>query len=525
MHPEEFAKRRNLPPPAPGRMKPARDYEVDGAVGMVDVSWSQRILDIKEEAIDRDPRYNQYPYQEGDEIDEEEDMETEGPTASDTRAPAPRVCSEACPRQPGAEYESGDGDGTHTDTDAAMEFDTLRVGTPHPEHRHVALPFVGLQDTCGMAPLTDPLAASSQSVGHATARLVTAQMFGRFQDPITAGLERPADVSDDAERALRERIQQRLLAQVQNQQSREVAPTAGRGSIFQRLGGQPGSPAGEENFQVRPEMTPCKIERGRQPGRGSNVSERPASRSQLGQKRRSASRGRDQVDSKKEKKDGRLVSATAGKDQKVVTGIDWCTDDIEKPARKTSQHPSFKPDHGGTSQSPPEPKIKSAVVVKGAGKATGTSGRRSQTLARSPLKDKHQKPPGFKSKDREQAEKEFVQDQAHHWVADRANRLDPEGYIAETKSLKFFGHHQVLYRLELVAIIDWARKYLDLGMVHPLPILPVYLFSSFVAFRQTANSPMTKDKSIYSLTDDIRERFRRGWILMAVVLQFWTDEQ
>ena len=96
---------------------------------------------------------------------------------------------------------------THTDTDAATEFDTLRVGTPHSEHHHVALPFVGLWDACGTAPLTDPLAAFSQSVGQATARLVTAQMFGRFKDPVTAGLERPADVSDDAERALWERIQ------------------------------------------------------------------------------------------------------------------------------------------------------------------------------------------------------------------------------------------------------------------------------------------------------------------------------
>ena len=189
LHPEEFAKRQNLPPPAPGRAKPARDYEVDGAVGLVDVSWTQKIPGIKEDAIDRDPRYSQYPYQEGDEIDEEEDMDTEEPTVLDTGAPAPRVYSEARPHRPEAEYESGDGDSTpgatpqstHTDTDAAMEFDTLRVGTPHPEYRHVALPSVGLRDTCGTTPLTDLLAAFSQSVGQATARLVTAQMFGRFQ--------------------------------------------------------------------------------------------------------------------------------------------------------------------------------------------------------------------------------------------------------------------------------------------------------------------------------------------------------
>ena len=70
-------------------MNPARDYELDGAVGLVDVSWNQKIPDIEEDTIDRDPRYNQYPYQEGDDADEEEDMDVEGPTASDTGAPVP----------------------------------------------------------------------------------------------------------------------------------------------------------------------------------------------------------------------------------------------------------------------------------------------------------------------------------------------------------------------------------------------------------------------------------------------------
>ena len=223
--------------------------------------------------------------------------------------------------------------------------------TPHPEHHHVILPSVELRDTCGTAPLTDPLAAFSQSVGQATARLVTAQMFGRFRDPVTTGMERPAEVSDDVEKAIWERIQQRRLAQAQPQRGWEVAPTTSHGSVFQRLGGRPGSPAGEEKFQVQPEMTPRKIERGRQPGRGSDVSEKPASRSQLGHKRRSASQGRDQVDSKKEKKDGGSVGATAGKDRKVAVGIDWSTAAIERPARKTSQHPFFKPDHSGTSKS------------------------------------------------------------------------------------------------------------------------------------------------------------------------------
>ena len=340
-------------------------------------------------------------------------------------------------------------------------------------------------------------------------------------------MARPADISDEAERALRERIQQRQLAQAQPQRGRQAAPTGGRTSVFQRLGGRPDPPAGGDRFQERPEMTPRKVERGRAPGRGSDASEKPASHSQSGHMRRSASRGSDDCDSKRGKRDSGPVGAVAGKDRKVVTGIDWSTAAIEKPARKNPQHPSFKPDHGGTSKFPPEPKIKSAVVLKGTAKATGTSGRRSQTPGRSPRKEKV--PPGFKAKDREQGkkekEKEFVRDQAHHWIARRGDGLDPKGYAEETNSLRFFGHHKVLYGLEMVAIIDWAREYLDLGMVHPLPTLPQFLFSSFVASRQTTNGAMTRDESIYSPADDIRERFRRAWVLTAAVLQFWTDEQ
>ena len=78
----------------------------------------------------------------------------------------------------------------------------------------------------------------------------------------------------------------------------------------------------------------------------------------------------------------------------------------------------------------------------------------------------------------------MVRDRAYDWIAARADRLDPGGYVEETRSLKFFGHQQVTYGLEIVAIIDWARRYLELGMIHPLPTLPMYLFSSFIAFRQ-----------------------------------------
>ena len=133
LHLEEFTKRRAISPPAPGHVKPVRDYDMDGAVGLVDVSWTQRIPGIVEDDIDKDPRYNQYLYQEGDELDKEEDMDVEEPAALDTRTSVFRVGTDGRHHRPGEEYELAGGDSTpgitprstHTDTNAATEFDTL----------------------------------------------------------------------------------------------------------------------------------------------------------------------------------------------------------------------------------------------------------------------------------------------------------------------------------------------------------------------------------------------------------------
>ena len=181
LHPEEFAKRQNLPPPALGHVKSTWDYEVDGAVGTVDVSWSQRIPGIVEDTIDKDPCYNQYPYQEGDDLYYKEDMDIEEALAADTGTSTSRVS-----RQPGAEYEVDDGESTpgitprstHTDTDAADDLDTLQVGTPHPEHRHMVSSSDEPRNVFGTVSQTDLVVAFTMSVGQATAKLVSAQIFG-----------------------------------------------------------------------------------------------------------------------------------------------------------------------------------------------------------------------------------------------------------------------------------------------------------------------------------------------------------
>ena len=79
LHPRLFWEWRGLLELPPCHMPEPREYELDGARGLIDLSWSQWVPQIQLEDIDRDPRYSQYPYQEANEYeeDDEEDMEVD----------------------------------------------------------------------------------------------------------------------------------------------------------------------------------------------------------------------------------------------------------------------------------------------------------------------------------------------------------------------------------------------------------------------------------------------------------------
>ena len=78
LHPTLFREHCGIPELPPCRMAEPREYEINGAWGLIDLSWSQRAPQIQLDDIDRDPRYSQYPYQEDDEYeDDEEEMEVD----------------------------------------------------------------------------------------------------------------------------------------------------------------------------------------------------------------------------------------------------------------------------------------------------------------------------------------------------------------------------------------------------------------------------------------------------------------
>ena len=170
-------------------------------------------------------------------------------------------------------------------------------------------------------------------------------------------LARLPPVTDAADAALWERFLQRRAAA----QHSGATPTAtGWVSVFDRLAHRQLTPQKEDPGQTHPEMMLWKVtERGCQPERGQEsgrstswvVQETGQSTSQ---KRHSQSCPRDEADSKK----GRRNEGTACR--KVQVGIDWANMGIQKPVPKSDpQHPSFRPDPSGATDSRPLPWIKS----------------------------------------------------------------------------------------------------------------------------------------------------------------------
>ena len=73
-----FLECQGLPEIPPGWNPEPREYEMDGVWGLIDLDWSQRKPIFHPDDIDRDPRFSQYPFQEGDNLDDnDEEMEVE----------------------------------------------------------------------------------------------------------------------------------------------------------------------------------------------------------------------------------------------------------------------------------------------------------------------------------------------------------------------------------------------------------------------------------------------------------------
>ena len=212
---------------------------MDGAWGLVDLDWSQRMPIFHLDDINRDPRFSQYPFQEGDdyEDDDEEDMEVEswspGGAGDTSMAPLtntwhtyqclPVTNSFESAQTPGSPWS------THTDTDTTMEMGGLSMAPGGPDLRHIT-PRASVPPV-GQGTMSIPDLAASVARGVAAA---ATQILERFTWPpqVNEANHPPVDLAADA--AIRECLQRCLATTLQPTSTGQA--TSGRTSAFDRLG-------------------------------------------------------------------------------------------------------------------------------------------------------------------------------------------------------------------------------------------------------------------------------------------------
>ena len=141
-----FLERRGLLEVPPGQNPEPRENEMDGSWNLIDLDWSQRTPIFHPDDINRDPRFSQYPFKEGDDLDDDdEEMEVESrPSggAGDASMAPPTDTQRSYQCLPATySFESAQTPGsprsTHTNTDATMEMGGLSVAPGGPDQHHV----------------------------------------------------------------------------------------------------------------------------------------------------------------------------------------------------------------------------------------------------------------------------------------------------------------------------------------------------------------------------------------------------
>ena len=418
-----FQEHRGLPKIPPGHNPEPREYGMDRAWGLVDLDWSQRTPIFHPDDIDRDPRFNQYPFQEGDdyEDDDEEDMEVESwlsGGAGDTSMAPPTNTRHIYQCLPATySFESAQTLGllrsTHTDTDTAMEMGGLSVAPRGPDLRHVT-------SRASFPPVAQG-AMSAPDLATSVARGVAAaatQILERFTWPpqVNEADHPPVDLAANA--AIQECFQRRLDATPWPTSTGQA--TSSRTSAFDRLGHRTLAPQEENPWAPWPEMTPSKVDRGWQANK-EQESQRAGS-----QKQWSQSWPHDEADPKKGRTEG-----------KVQVGIDWMTTGIQKPISKLdSRLPS-----GASGDQPPHMKSTSSQkhTSRSWDRTGGQEGRSSRTSSNTQPGD---------------WEKKELRDKPHRWIESRVRCLDSAGYTEEINSMHYFGRNAGCFILQIMAIAN-----------------------------------------------------------------------
>ena len=109
------------------------------------------------------------------------------------------------------------------------------------------------------------------------------------------------------------------------------------------------------------------------------------------------------------------------------------------------------------------------------------------------------------------------------YLEERQHQILPEEHQPEIHSLQFFGSGAEGAAIEVLALIDWAAKYVEISR-SPVPEIPGFLRRPFIKGKLVKH-PIPDDpaESIHK-EKCARTKAQKAWTYLCALLQFWTDE-
>ena len=109
------------------------------------------------------------------------------------------------------------------------------------------------------------------------------------------------------------------------------------------------------------------------------------------------------------------------------------------------------------------------------------------------------------------------------YLEERYHQIDPAEHQLEVHSMRFFGAGAKSAAIEVLALIDWATKFLELSH-SPIPEIPAFLQRPFMVGKRV-QFPIPEDPgdAIYK-EKCVHTKAQKAWVYLCTLLQFWTDE-
>ena len=513
--------------------EPTSDYKMDGLQPRIDLRPDTEIPVYPEDEVDADPRFNEYPpYEEF----------VEGPEWTPGGIP-PKI------RSP--EY-SGNTSDTSIDTQAARTIQAVSV-TADPELGGAVASTSARQDTHRVE-LT-PLPGLTQQFAIQVEWEIQKQIQEHSRQLVQDVLQRSANwimppTPSEAARASLSQCFQKALVTPRTEPAPPLEQLRGwtRGKSAQYSLADPFVGINPPPPEVLKESNSDHPAR----GRAATHLEWPPEE----KKRRSGSRPRGEAEPKRGRSSGAEpswdVSKVGGRQsdkarsqptsepeaptppQKLKSVVKSVCLNLPKPEDLEGLGPAARYDDSAKDDRPwrDSSQHRSDAHNKPRSKSSGHSDRGSGRHDRrsgqspNPKSSKHKEESlGAKLMARKEREKWYkkIVDNPMPYLEERQHQILPEEHQPEIHSLRFFGSGVEGATIEVLALIDWAAKFVEISR-SPVPEILGFLRRPFIKGKLVKH-PIPDDpaESIHK-EKCIRTKAQKAWTYLCALLQFWTDE-